>query len=89
MLQKLDDECDANINDTKSFTLPWIHICWRSYFSEVGLTHRCDEAIERLPPLCVFDCDGTEVISEPDGWNDPARVAVSNVFLRGMEEERM
>lgn len=58
------------------------------HFGEAGLTHRCDEAIEGLPPLRVFDCDWTEVISEPDGWDDPARVAVSNVFLWGTEEGR-
>lgn len=72
-----------------TLTFPWIQISWLQYFGETGLTHRRDEAIEGLPPLGVFDCDGTEVISEPDGRDDSARVAVSNVFLWDTEEGRM
>lgn len=44
-------------------------------------THCCYEAIEGLPPLGVLDGDGTEVVSEPDGRDDSACVAVSNVLL--------
>lgn len=44
-------------------------------------THSCDEAVKRLPPLCVLDCDRTEVVSEPDCWNNSACVAISNIFL--------
>ena len=51
-------------------------------------THCCDEAVEGLSPLRILDCDWTEVVTEPDGGDDPARVAVRNVFLCGMEEER-
>lgn len=52
----------------------------------VGAPHRGDEAVERLPPLRVLDRDWTEVVSEPDGRDDPARVAVSDVFLWGTGE---
>lgn len=45
------------------------------------LTDRRDEAIERLPPLCVLDCDWTEVVSEPDRRNYSARVTVGNILL--------
>lgn len=51
------------------------------------LTHCCDEAVEGLSPLRVLDCDWTEVVSEPDGRDDPARVAVSNVLLCGMKNK--
>lgn len=51
-------------------------------------THCCDEAVEGLSPLRILDCDWTEVVSEPDGGDDPARVAVRNVFLCGTEEGR-
>lgn len=44
-------------------------------------THRGDEPVQRLPSLCVLDRDGAEVIAEPDGGDDAARVAVGNVLL--------
>lgn len=47
------------------------------------VTHRGDEAVERLSSLCVLDGDGTQVVAEPDGGDDPARVAVSHVLLLG------
>lgn len=48
----------------------------------VRFTHTGDEAVKGLPPLCVLDCDWTEVVSKPDGRDDPARVAVRNIFLQ-------
>lgn len=45
------------------------------------MPHRGDEAVQGLPPLCVLDCDWAEVVSEPDGRDDPARVTVGNVLL--------
>lgn len=46
-----------------------------------GLPHRGDEPVQGLPPLRVLDRDGAEVVSEPDGRDDPARVAVGDVLL--------
>lgn len=46
-------------------------------------THRCDKPVQRLPPLCVFHCDGAQVVPEPDGRDDAAGVAVGYVFLGG------
>lgn len=48
---------------------------------QCSLTHCCDEAVEGLPPLCVLDGDGTEVVSEPDCGDYSPCVAVSNIFL--------
>lgn len=50
-------------------------------------THGGDEAVQRLSPLCVLDCDWTEVVAEPDGRYDSPRVAVSHVLLRRTEKE--
>lgn len=44
-------------------------------------THCCDEAVEGLSPLRVLHCDRTEIIPEPDRWDNSSRVAVSNIFL--------
>lgn len=46
-------------------------------------TDRGDEPIQRLPPLCVLDCDGAEVIAEPDSGDDTACVAVGDILLVG------
>lgn len=43
--------------------------------------HRGDEPIQRLPPLCVLDRDGAEVIAEPDSGDDTACVAVGDILL--------
>lgn len=51
-----------------------------------NFTHSCDEAVEGLSPFRVLDCDWTEIVSEPDGRDDPARVAVGNIFLCEMRE---
>lgn len=45
-------------------------------------TYCGDEPVQRLPSLCVLDCDGAEVIAEPDGGDNSARVAVGNVLLQ-------
>lgn len=50
--------------------------------------HRGDESVQRLPPLCVLDSDWTQVVSEPDGRDDPACVAVSDVLLCGRQKRR-
>lgn len=50
-----------------------------------GPPHRGDEAVQGLPPLCVLDRDWAEVVSEPDGRDDPARVAVGHVLLHRRE----
>lgn len=42
-----------------------------------------DEPVQRLPSLCVLDCDGAEVIAEPDGGDNAASVAVGNILLVG------
>lgn len=44
-------------------------------------TYRCDKPVQRLSPLCVFHCDGAQVIPEPDRRDDAAGVAVGYVFL--------
>ena len=44
-------------------------------------THRGDEPVQRLPSLRVLDRDGAQVVAEPDGGDDAARVAVGNVLL--------
>lgn len=44
-------------------------------------THRGDEPVQGLPSLCVLDRDGAEVVAEPDGRDDAARVAVGDVLL--------
>lgn len=49
--------------------------------SKGEITHCCYEAVEGLSPLCVFDCDWTRIVSEPDGWDDSARMAVSHILL--------
>lgn len=46
------------------------------------MPHRGDEAVQGLPPLGVLDRDWAEVVSEPDGRDDPARVAVGDVLLQ-------
>lgn len=45
------------------------------------MPHRGDEAVQRLPPLGVLDRDWAEVVSEPDGRDDAARVTVGDVLL--------
>lgn len=45
-------------------------------------TYCGDEPVQRLPSLCVLDCDGAEVIAEPDGGDNAASVAVGNILLR-------
>lgn len=45
------------------------------------VTYCGDEPVEWLPSLCVLDCDGAEVIAEPDGGDNAARVAVGDVLL--------
>lgn len=44
-------------------------------------THRGDEPVQGLSSLCVLDRDGAEVVSEPDGRDDAARVAIGDVLL--------
>ncbi len=74
-------------------TFKWMDFIWRLLAKECPgttrgqFTHCCDEAVEGLSPLRVLDCDWTEVVSEPDGRDDPARVAVSNIFLCEVEKK--
>lgn len=49
-------------------------------------SYGCDEAVEGLSPLCVFHRDWTQIIAEPNGWDDASGVTVSHIFLRGGEK---
>ena len=50
-------------------------------------THRGDEPVQRLPSLRVLDRDGAQVVAEPDGGDDAARVAVGDVLLQRNERK--
>lgn len=45
-------------------------------------THRCNKSVQGLSPFCVFHCDGAQVISKPDGWNNAPRVAIRYILLK-------
>lgn len=45
------------------------------------VSYSSDEAVKRLPPLCVLHCDRAQIITEPNGWDDASGVTVSHVFL--------
>lgn len=53
------------------------------------VTHRSDKPVQRLSPLCVFHCDGAQVVAEPDRRDDAAGVAVGYIFLRGKKMGKM
>lgn len=46
-------------------------------------TDSCNEAVDWLSPLCVFHCNGTQIVTEPNGWDYATRVTVGHVLLIG------
>lgn len=68
-------------------------LCARLYIillrNNVCLSYSCDEAVERLSPLGVFHCDWTQIVTEPNCWDDAACVTVSHVFLTKYNKQKI